>query len=114
MLDIVAACIVLYNICIINNKCIEEDWIIEAKNKLSRRIIEGEVRESSELRGEIVGIAEVRRKILAMEVPIADEENNEEPNLFLLREMRRLMTFCGMLQRCTKHWQKVVAIQTMA
>ena len=56
----------------------------------------------------------MRRKILAMEVPIADEENNEEPNLFLLREMRRLMTFCGMLQRCTKHWQKVVAIQTMA
>ena len=34
MPDIVAACIVLHNICIVNNEGIEEDWIIEAKSKL--------------------------------------------------------------------------------
>jgi hypothetical protein len=49
MLDIVAACIVLQNICIINNERIEEDWIIEAESKLARRIIEGGVREGNEL-----------------------------------------------------------------
>ena len=87
MPDIVATCIVLHNICIVNNEGIEEDWIIEAENKLARRIIEGEVGEGSELRGERAGIAEVRRRILAREdVPIADEENDEETNLFLLRE----------------------------
>ena len=37
--DIVAACIVLHNIYIVNNEGIEEDWIIEAENKLARRII---------------------------------------------------------------------------
>ena len=87
MPDIVAACIVLHNICIVNNEGIEEDWIIEAKNKVSRRIIKGKVREGSELRGEIAGITEVRRRILVREdMPIADEENDEETNLFLLRE----------------------------
>ena len=51
MPDIVGACIVLHNICIVNNEGIEGDWIIEAESKLARRIIEGDVRESSELRG---------------------------------------------------------------
>jgi hypothetical protein len=79
MPDIVAACIVLHNICIVNNEGIEEDWIIEVESKLARRIIEGEVREGSELRGERAGIAEVRRRILAREdVLIADEENDAE------------------------------------
>ena len=87
ILDIVAACIVLHNICIVNNEGIEEDWIIEGENKLSRRIVEGEVREGSELREERSEIAEVRKMILAREdMPIADEENDEEINLFLLRE----------------------------
>jgi hypothetical protein len=87
MPDIVAACIVLHNICIVNNEGIEGYWIIEAESKLARWIIEGDVRENSELRGEKTGIAEVRKKILAREdVPIADEENDVETNLFLLRE----------------------------
>ena len=46
MSDIVAACIILYNICIVNNEGIEEDWIIEAESKLAKRIIEGDVRRS--------------------------------------------------------------------
>jgi len=87
MPDIVAACIVLHNICIVNNEGIEEDWIIEAESKLPRRIIEGDVREDSELRGKKAGIAEVRRMILAREdVPIADEENDAETYSFLLRK----------------------------
>jgi len=36
MLDIVATCIVLYNLCIVNNEGIEEEWIVEAKKKLAR------------------------------------------------------------------------------
>ena len=49
MSDIVATCIVLHNLCIMNNKGIKEDWIVEAKNKLTRKIIEEELREGSEL-----------------------------------------------------------------
>ena len=49
MSDIVAACIVLHKKCIVNNEGIEEDQIIEAKSKLTRRIIEGGIREGSEL-----------------------------------------------------------------
>ena len=74
----------------VNNEGIEEDWIIEAKNKLPRKFIEGEICEGSELRGEKAGIADVRRKILARkDVPIADEENNAETYLFLLRENKK-------------------------
>ena len=104
MHDIVAVCIVLHNICIINNEGIKEYWIIEVESKLARRIIEGEVREGSELRGERIGITEVQRKIIVREdVPIADEDNDAETTLFLLRENEKLMTFCRKLYRCTKH-----------
>jgi hypothetical protein len=90
MSDIVAACIVLHKKCIVNNEGIEEDWIIEAESKLAKRIIEGGVREGSELRGKRAGIAEVQRKILAREdMPIADEENDADTNLFLLRENKK-------------------------
>ena len=91
MHDIVAACIVLHNICIVNNKGIEEDWIIEAESKLARRIIESEICEGSELRGERVGIVEVRKMILAREdVLIADEKNDAETYSFLLRENEKV------------------------
>ena len=94
MLDIVASCIILHNICIVNNEGIEEDWIIEAESKLARRIIEDEICEGSELRGERAGIAEVRRMILARkDVPIADEENDAETYLFLLRENEKANDF---------------------
>ena len=87
MHDIVASCIILHNICIVNNKGIEEDWIIEAESKLARRIIEDEICEGSELRGKIAEIVKVRRMILAREdVPIVDEENNAETYLFLSKE----------------------------
>ena len=49
MFDVVVACIILHNICIVNNKGIEEDWIIESENKLARRIIKDIVREGSKL-----------------------------------------------------------------
>ena len=77
MSDIGAACIVLHNIFIVNNEGIEEDLIIEADSKLTRRIIDDDIREGNELQREKVGFAELRRKILAREdVPIADEEND--------------------------------------
>ena len=58
---------------------IEEDWIVEAKNKLSRRIGEEEIRESSELQGKMVRSAEVKRKMLvAKDAPITDEVNDED------------------------------------
>ena len=79
MPDMVATCIVLHNLCIVNKEGIEEDWIMEAENKLSKMIDEGRIREGSELRGERAGIAEVKRRMLATEdAPIANEENNEE------------------------------------
>ena len=88
MPNIVVACIVLDNICIVNNEGIKEDWIIEAESKLPRRIIKGEVCEGSELRRERAEITKVRRKILGREdVPIVDKENDADTNLFLLKKM---------------------------
>ena len=43
MLNIVVTCIILYNLCIVNNIGIEDEWIVEAKNKSSRKINEGEI-----------------------------------------------------------------------
>jgi hypothetical protein len=37
MPDIVATCIVLHNLCIVNKEGIKNDWIVEAKNKLSKK-----------------------------------------------------------------------------
>ena len=36
MPDIVATCVVLDNLCIVNKEGIEDDWIVEAENKLSK------------------------------------------------------------------------------
>jgi hypothetical protein len=47
MPDIVATCIILHNLCIMNNEGIEEKWIIEAKNILATRVIEGELQEAN-------------------------------------------------------------------
>ena len=94
MFDLVAVCIILYNICIVNNEGIEEYWIIEVESKLARKVSEGEVRENDELQGERVGFAEVQRKILAREdVSIADKENDAETNLFLLRKIEKTNDF---------------------
>ena len=90
MSDIVATYIILHNICIVNNEGIKKYWIIEAENKLVRRIIEDKVREGSELRGERATIAEEQRSILAREdVSIADEVNDIETNLFLLKKIEK-------------------------
>ena len=78
MSDIVATCVVLHNLCIVNKKGIEEEWIVEAENKLSRRIGERKIRESSKVWGEMARIAEVNKRMLGTEVaPITDEVNDE-------------------------------------
>ena len=46
---IIVTCIVLHNLCIVNNEGIEEDIIVEAKNKLATRVIEEELQEGNEL-----------------------------------------------------------------
>ena len=79
MPDIIATCVVLHKLCIMNKEGIEEDWIMEAENKLSRKISEEKIREGSELWGESARIVEVKRKMLATEnASIADEVNDEE------------------------------------
>ena len=44
MSNIIATCIVLHNLSIINNEGIEDEQIVEAKNKLARRVREGDTR----------------------------------------------------------------------
>lgn len=39
MPDIVATCIILHNLYIVNNEGIEEDWIVEVEKKPAKRII---------------------------------------------------------------------------
>ena len=43
MPDIVATSVVVHNLYIMNKESIEEYWIVEAENKLCRRIGEGEI-----------------------------------------------------------------------
>ena len=82
--DIVATCVVLHNLYIMNKEDIEEYWIVETRNILSRRIGQGEIREGSELRDEMARIAEVKRRMLGTEnAPIADAVNDEE-TIFLI------------------------------
>ena len=77
--DIIATCVVLHNLCIVNKEDIEEYWIVETENKLNRRIGEGEIREGCELRGERAGIAELKRRVLVTkDALIINEINYEE------------------------------------
>ena len=72
-------CVVLHNLCFVNKKGIGEDWIVQVKNKLNRKIGEGEIREGNELRGERAVIAQVKRRMLGTnDTPIANEVNDEE------------------------------------
>lgn len=82
------------------------------KNKLCRRINEGETREGSELRGERTEIAEVRRKILAIkDVPIEDDVTDADTDLCILKENKKnQMTFCER-QHAQNTSRKFVAIQ---
>ena len=79
MPNIVATCIVLYNLCIMNNEGIEKDHIVKEKYKLAIKIIDEKLQERSELRGKKMGLAEVKRRILVMDdVLIPDEINDIE------------------------------------
>jgi hypothetical protein len=83
MPNIIATCIVLHNLCIVINESIEEEWIIEAKNKLATRVIE--------LRKKITGLAKVNKKIMTRDDTLIPEEvNNVQNNLFLLREYEKI------------------------
>lgn len=62
MSNIVWTCIVLHNLCIVNNEMIEEEWIVKAQ-KIAKIVSERKIRDGSELRGERVEIAEVKRNI---------------------------------------------------
>ena len=84
MLVIVAMYMILHNLCILNNECIIEGQIVKAENKLVTSVIEEGLRKGIESQGEKAGIAEVKRIVLARDdVPIPDEVNDVETNLFL-------------------------------
>ena len=90
MTYIVATCIVLYNICIVNNEWIEENWIVETENKLATRVIEEKLREESELWEKKTKIIEVRRRILARhDALIPNKIIDVKINLLLLREIEK-------------------------
>lgn len=85
MPNIVANCVVLDDLCIVNNEVVEDKWIVEVKNKQARRVSKGEIQEESELWGERVEFVEMKRNILAREdIMIANEINDVEKHLFLL------------------------------
>lgn len=87
MLDLVATCIELYNLCIIKSDGFEDDWIAQVKEKLWKRVVDGEISEGNELCGESATITEVRRRFLAREdVSTPDKANDGETEVFLLNE----------------------------
>ena len=56
------------------------------KNKLATRDVEEKLWEGSELREEITGLAEMKRRILAKDDTSIPDELNDVKNLFLLRK----------------------------
>ena len=70
MPNIIATCIVLHNLCIVNNEGIEEYWIVEAKNKLAKRNTEGKLRECNEMRGGKTRIVEMKIKIMTIVIQL--------------------------------------------
>lgn len=48
MLDIVATCIDLHKLCIVNNKGIKNEWVVEIMHKLAKTVSKGEIWEGSE------------------------------------------------------------------
>ena len=83
--DVVAACIVLHNICILSTDQFDREWIQIGEDELERRINEGEVAAGQELRGEQVAIAEVRRRIgIGRDEPvrIVEEDHGEAAKAF--------------------------------
>ena len=62
MVDIVAICIMLYNLCIVNNKE-NKDKCYKIENKLARRVCEGETQNGGKLRGCIYEFIETERNI---------------------------------------------------
>jgi hypothetical protein len=58
MFDIITTCILLYNLCIVNNKMIEDKRIVKEKNILARRLNKEEIWKDIELREKITEIFE--------------------------------------------------------
>ena len=89
MSNIIATKIVLHNLCIINNKGIENEWI-EAKNKLAKEVGKGEIQEGNKFQGKKVRFVEVKIMILAMRIVlIADVVNDVVIYQFLLIENQK-------------------------
>lgn len=63
--DIIEIYMITYNLCIVNNKMIKDEWFVEAKNELARGVSEGEIREGNELLGRKTRLFEMKRNILA-------------------------------------------------
>ena len=60
MADIVTTCIVLHNMCTIENDKFDMEWIEEVEIKLNRRIHNKILREGQEMRAELAAIGEIR------------------------------------------------------
>lgn len=77
MTYIVAICIVLYKLHIVNNEKIEEECIIQVENKLARNVHEGEIQNDEEFREKKVEFTKVKRNIWAKEdAPIVEDKND--------------------------------------
>ena len=60
--DIIAICIVLHNLCIINNTMIRDEWIVEVENKLAIRFFKGEIWEDIKLHGGRARLVEMKKE----------------------------------------------------
>jgi hypothetical protein len=85
MPDITATCIILHNLCIVNNKDSEEEWITEAENKLATRVTERNLWERSELRRKS-GSYWSEKKSATEVAPIFDKVYYAKTKLFLQKE----------------------------
>ena len=85
--DLVATCIVLYNLCITMNDGFNENWISEAEEQLQRKIEIGALKEWQELRCKRASIYEVKNRISYREnSEFTDDIDDGEVEAFLVKE----------------------------
>ena len=98
MIDVVATCIVLHNMCIIGNDKFDIKWIKEAERELNRHIDNSLLRQK--LRVELAAIDEIRNINIIENSARRIEEVDKDTKNFLIKKMRKMKIYCWKLQKC--------------
>ena len=89
MTNVVATCIVLHNMCTIENDKFDIEWIEEAEREFNRRIYNRLLREGQEMRAELAAIGEIRSINNTENSGRRLEEIDKDTEIFLIKKNER-------------------------